>query len=87
MMQENSVSAGVVQSTEDLDKDSHLRHRNYFQILDAQEIGPYPHQRPPIILSKTPSELRATPSLAEHTEYICTKLIGLLEEQFVDLIQ
>jgi len=87
VMQEKGVPAGVVQSTEDLDKDTHLRHRNYFQTVNTQEIGPYPHQRPPVVLSKTPSELQPAPSFGEHTEYICTKLIGFSEEQFTELMQ
>ena len=88
MMQAAKVAAGIVQTGEDtVDKDSHLRERKYLQMLDCQEIGSCPHARPSVILSKTPSTLQHAPSLGEHTEYVCTNLLKLSDNEFVELLQ
>jgi crotonobetainyl-CoA:carnitine CoA-transferase CaiB-like acyl-CoA transferase len=36
-------------------------------------------------LLKTKAQVRTSPCLGEHTEYVCTQLLGLSEEQFADL--
>ena len=86
ILQDENVPCGVVQTTEDIaDKDIHLRERNYFQIMDAQEIGPYPHRRPPAVLTGTPASLRSAPSLGQDTAYVCTNLLGFSDIELVEL--
>lgn len=86
MMQSSGVSAGVVKSPEDIYQDPQLRHRNLFQELNHKEIGSFPHLGQASTLSKTPAELLTpAPCLGEHTEFVCKELLGMSEEEFIDL--
>jgi benzylsuccinate CoA-transferase BbsF subunit len=51
-------------------------------------IGEFSCDAPPFRLSKTPYEAR-TPGhrLGEHNEYVCTKILGLSDAEFLDLMQ
>jgi benzylsuccinate CoA-transferase BbsF subunit len=87
LMQEAGLAAGVVQSIQDLlDRDTQLRHRDFFPILHHTEQGPCLHMRMPIKLSKTPDEIRPTPCLGEHTEYVCTQILGMPDDEFLELL-
>jgi len=87
-MQEAGVSASVVANSEDLHHDPQLKHRGHFWVLDHPEIGPHSYDSPSFRLSKTPIQLRMpTPCLGEHTEYVCTKILGMSDEEFVELLQ
>jgi len=89
MMQAAGVRAGVVQNGEDLlDKDPQLRYRQHFQTLDHPEIGPHTYEVTPFRLSKTPSNLQMpAPCMGQHNEYICTKILGISDEEFVELLE
>ena len=88
-MQKAGVPAGVVQNAQDLlDHDPQLKHRNFFRILRHSEVGSYTGQAPPFILSKTPSEMKmGAPCLGEHNEYVCTRILGMTDEDFVEALQ
>jgi crotonobetainyl-CoA:carnitine CoA-transferase CaiB-like acyl-CoA transferase len=40
----------------------------------------------PARLSKTPYQMRRAPMLGEHNEYVYTQLLGMSDEEFVQLI-
>ena len=42
--------------------------------------------RMPARLSETPYEIRRAPMLGEHNEYVCTELLGMSDDEFVQLI-
>lgn len=87
LMQAAGVAAGVVQSPEDLHNDVHLKSRRYLRMLDHPEIGVHAHDSPPFQLSQTPANLdRSAPLLGEHNEYVCHDLLGIPDEEFVDLL-
>jgi benzylsuccinate CoA-transferase BbsF subunit len=88
MLQKSGIAAGVVQTAEDiLDHDPHLKERELFIPLEHPVIGMFRHPTPPFKLSKTGTRVRTSPCLGEHTEYICTKLLGMKDEEFVTLLQ
>jgi benzylsuccinate CoA-transferase BbsF subunit len=88
LLQRSGIAAGVVQTAEDiLDHDPHMRERKLFVQLEHPVIGTFNHPTPPFKLSKTEAQIRTSPCLGEHTEYICTKLLGMRDEEFVALIQ
>lgn len=88
ILQTAGIAAGVVQTAEDiLDHDPHMRERRLFIPLEHPVIGTFRHPTPPFKLSKTAARVRTSPCLGEHTEYICTKLLGMKDEEFVALMQ
>ena len=87
LMQAAGVSAGVLETNEDLHNDPQLKHRRHFWIMDHREIGPMAHDGEAFILSKTPYELRwAGPCLGEHNEYVYTEILGMSEKEFDELL-
>lgn len=86
LMQRAGVAAGIVENTRDLIEDSQFKARNYFWWLEHPEIGLFPHFGESFELSKTPVEPRMpAPCLGEHNEYVCCQLLGMSDEEFVQL--
>ncbi|MBN1188938.1 MAG: CoA transferase [Dehalococcoidales bacterium] len=86
MMQAAGVPAGVVQNARDLlESDPQLKAREWLISLDNPELGTFPHPTPPYKLSKTKAQVRTSPVLGEHTEYVCTKLLEISKEEFDEL--
>ena len=87
MMQQSGVGAAVVESSEDMSRDPQLKHREHFKVFQHPEMGPYAYQSFGFRLSKTPGEPRgADPCLGQHNDYVCTELLGLSDEEFVQLM-
>ena len=61
--------------------------RFYIKLLEHPELGVFGHPTHPYKLLKTKAQLRAAPSLGEHNEYVCTQLLGMSGEGFIDLLQ
>jgi benzylsuccinate CoA-transferase BbsF subunit len=86
-LQEAGVPAGVVATGEDVYGDPQLLHRDHFTELSHPEMGAYPHERSAAILSDSPGRLnRPAPCLGEHNHYVYTKLLGMSEEEFSELL-
>jgi benzylsuccinate CoA-transferase BbsF subunit len=87
-LQAAGVAAGVVKNTADMYEDPQLRKRNLFWPMQHGEMGRFTHLGQSFQLSKTPSRAYSpSPLLGEHTEYICTKMLGMSDEEFIDLMQ
>jgi benzylsuccinate CoA-transferase BbsF subunit len=87
-LQAAGVPAGVVKNTADMYDDPQLRKRNIYWPMEHSEMGMFTHLGQSFQLSKTPSKAYSpSPLLGEHTEYICTKLLGMPDEEFIDLMQ
>jgi benzylsuccinate CoA-transferase BbsF subunit len=85
-MQAAGVAAGVVQSGKDLIEDPQLEHRHHFWYLNHPEMGLCAYDGPPFKLSETPAELNMpAPCLGEHTEYVCTQILGMTDDEFIGL--
>ena len=86
-LQKAGVPAGVVENGEDIQNDPQLAHRHYLWELEHPEIGKHSYEAPPFRLSKTPAELnKPGPCLGEDTEYVCTKILGISDELFIELL-
>lgn len=86
-LQSVGVPAGVVQNGEDIHRDPQLEHRNHFWVFDHTEVGPYRADSFPCKLSKTPATPRfPAPCLGEHNEYVYTKILGMSDQEFVELL-
>lgn len=86
ILQQAGVPAGFVEDARDLLEDEQLKHRRHFWYLDHPEMGVHAYEAPSCRLSKTLAEIRRSPLFAEHNEYICTKVLGLSDEEFVELL-
>lgn len=87
-MQAAGVAAGVVQSNRDLHQDKQLKSRQLFWETEHEELGTFPSLGQAFRLSGTPSRpFRPAPLLGKHTEYVCTELLGMSDEEFVGLLQ
>ena len=87
LMQQSGIAAGVVQNHQDLmEKDPQYKHRQFFQPVEHPEIGTYRTKGEPTILSATPYQMRMhAPCLGEHTEYVCTEILGMSNDEFLEL--
>jgi len=86
-MQEAGVAAGVVLNGRDLTENPQLSARGFYKELNHLEIGPHHYPSPPFKLSKTPGEPRtAAPCLGQHNEYVYQQILGMSDEEFVQLL-
>jgi benzylsuccinate CoA-transferase BbsF subunit len=86
-LQAAGVPAGVVQTCEDLRADPQLAHRGHFWMLDHPVMGRCAYDGPSFRLSATPARLtKAAPLLGEDTEYVFRQIVGLPEEEFIELL-
>jgi len=86
-MQEAGVPAGVVATALDVYEDPQLEHRQHFTTLNHAEMGAYPHERSAAILSDSPGKLTMpAPCLGEHNHFVYTKLLGMCDEEFNQLL-
>jgi benzylsuccinate CoA-transferase BbsF subunit len=87
-LQKTGVAAGVVENAKDTLNDPQLRQRNIYWPMQHAEMGEFTHLGQSFQLSKTPSQpYSPAPLLGEHTEQICTEMLGMSDEEFVDLVQ
>lgn len=86
-LQSHGVAAGVVKNSRDIYFDPQLSYRNHWRELKHPEIGWHRYDQPGFRLSKTPGNLEMPgPCLGEHTEYICTNILGFTSEEFAELL-
>jgi crotonobetainyl-CoA:carnitine CoA-transferase CaiB-like acyl-CoA transferase len=86
-MQSAGVPAGVVKNAADIYHDPQLRQRSLFWPLEHPDMGLFSHLGQSFELSKTPAQASMpSPRLGEHTEYVCTKILGMTDEKFVELV-
>jgi crotonobetainyl-CoA:carnitine CoA-transferase CaiB-like acyl-CoA transferase len=86
-MQSVGVASAVVATGEDICNDPQLEHRRFLVEVDHPEIGRHRVRRQSFIMSKTPGEVRRPPLVGEHNDYVYTKLLGMSDEEFTQLMQ
>jgi len=87
-LQAAGVAAGVVKNTADMYEDPQLRERDMYWKMEHPEMGQFTHLGQSFRLSETPARpYRPSPLLGEHTEYVCTQILGMSDDEFVTLMQ
>lgn len=85
--QKFGVPAGLVQSPEAMRADPQLAHRGHYWLLEHPTMGLRAYDGPAFRLSDTPAVLRkAAPLLGEDNEYVYKQLVGLGDEEFIELL-
>ncbi|HVN97920.1 MAG TPA: CoA transferase [Syntrophorhabdaceae bacterium] len=88
MLQAVGVAAGVVQTAEDvMEHDPQLNEREFLLPLKHPVIGVFGHPTPPFKLLGTKAQITTSPCMGEHNEFICRKLLGMSDEEFIELEQ
>lgn len=86
-LQKHGVAAGVVNTPRDLVEEPQLIARNTFWELAHAEMGNYRHLGELFHLPLTPAVAeKAAPCLGEDTEYVCSELLGMPQEEFIELL-
>jgi benzylsuccinate CoA-transferase BbsF subunit len=87
-MQDAGVPAGVVANAKDMAEDVQLKHYNYYHELDHPYLGKGAlYQTPAFRLTDATARVSLPPSLGEHNEYVCTKILGISDDEFAGLVQ
>jgi benzylsuccinate CoA-transferase BbsF subunit len=88
ILQNAGVPAGIVSNTADVLKDPQLRRRNIFWPMSHAEMGDFTHLGQSFRLSGTPARpYSPAPLLGEHTEQVCTEMLGMTDDEFISLMQ
>ena len=86
-LQRAGITSGVVANAADLYSDPQLKHRKHFRLLKHKELGDFSYAGEPSILSETPYSIdRPSPCLGEHTEKVCAEILGMSDDEFVELL-
>ncbi len=84
-LQEAGIPSGVVKNAADIFNDPQLQHRELFWKLDHPEIGEFSHLGQSIKLQQNPAKaFRPSPRIGEHTEYVCSQILGMKDEEFIE---
>jgi benzylsuccinate CoA-transferase BbsF subunit len=77
-LQKAGVGAGLVANARDLDEDPQLNHYNFYRELDHPYMGRRRYYHPdPIKLSAAETDIQRPVLLGEHTNHICTEILGM----------
>ena len=87
LFQSFGVPCAIVKSPEAMHADPQLKHRGHYWTLNHPVMGARTYDGPAFRLSKTPGELRkAAPCLGEDNAYVYREVLGLSEDEFVELL-
>lgn len=87
LLQNAGVPSGPVQDGSDLvDRDPQLRERQSFVKLTHPVIGECNHPAPAVKLSESPSQMKTSPCLGEHNEYVYKEFLGISDEEYGALL-
>ena len=86
-LQQADISAGAALNGEQLDSDPQLNHRHYYWEVDHSEMGKMSYSGLSMKMSENPYKVsRGAPQLGEHTEYVCTEILNMSTEEFIDML-
>jgi benzylsuccinate CoA-transferase BbsF subunit len=88
LLQEAGVTSGPVQDGSDLvDRDPQLRERQSFVRLTHPVVGECNHPTQPARLSDCPPQMKTSPRLGEHNEYVYKEFLGIGDEEYDALLK
>ncbi len=87
LMQQAGVAAGLVANAKDQAEDPQLKHYHFFEEREHPVQGKIPFSHGPgFRLSDESYEIGRANLLGEHNDYVYTKLLGLSDEEFAQLV-
>jgi len=86
-LQQEGVPAGIVEDAQDLYNDPQLNHQGYFWEVDHPAVGKTRVEAQAFKFSNSPFKLSSpAPLIGENNDYVCTKILGIPEEEFVEML-
>ncbi len=86
-MQKAGVPAGVALNGRDLFDNPQLNDRGFYKGLTHAEMGYHHYPSAPFRFNRTPCEPeRPAPCLGQDNEYVCRQILGMEDEEFVQLL-
>ncbi len=86
-LQAAGVKAGIVEGPDDLLRDPQLAYRNHLTAIKHEELGEYDYVDSGFRLEKARPVVKPAPLFSEHTREVCTRILGLSEEEFQNLLK
>ncbi|MFC1867475.1 CaiB/BaiF CoA transferase family protein [Thermodesulfobacteriota bacterium] len=87
VMQKAGIAGGVVKKASEIYDDPQLNERGFFWKMKHSEMDEFTHMGQPSVLSGTPARPKSpAPCLGEHTEFVCTEILKMTDDEFVDLL-
>ena len=87
MMQRAGVPAGILETGEDLlERDPQIKHRRTFREVDHPRMGTHHPIASPFVMSRSSDEVRSSPLLGEHNEYVLKQILGVSDDEIADLV-
>jgi benzylsuccinate CoA-transferase BbsF subunit len=87
-LQGAGVAAGVVSNAKDIDQDPQLNYYNFYRQLDHPYMGKLRYYHPDAFkLSRAEEAIQRPVLLGEHTDQICTEILGLSKSEIDQLRQ
>jgi len=88
ILQSARVGAGVVANARDIDEDPQMNYYNFYREIDHPYVGKLRYYHPaPITLSAVETAVGRPVLVGEHTNYICTKILGMSQSEVDKLRQ
>lgn len=82
LCQQHGVKSGAVQNAADLvDRDPHVKARGLFVEMEHPVLGRVGHPATPVKYSRTPAVTKTAPRMGEHTEHVCTTILGMSADE------
>jgi crotonobetainyl-CoA:carnitine CoA-transferase CaiB-like acyl-CoA transferase len=82
ILQGAGIGAGTVASPRDIDEDPQMNYYNFYRELDHPYMGKLRYYHPaPIKLSEVEAAVQRPVLLGEHTDYVCTKILGMSQSE------
>jgi benzylsuccinate CoA-transferase BbsF subunit len=82
MLQAGGIGAGLVSNAKDLDADPQLNYYNFYRQMEHPYMGRLRYYHPaPIKLSAAETAVQRPLLLGEHTDHICTKILGMMQSE------
>ena len=87
LLQAHGIAAAIVQDPKDVVEDPQVNYRKHLVAIEGhQELGTHYSQAPAFILSNTPAQLRPSSCLGQDNEYVITRILGMSDDQFIELL-
>lgn len=82
MLQQAGVGAGTCANAKDMDEDAQLNYYNFCREIDHPYMGRLRYYHPAAIkLSEAETQVKGPILLGEHTDYICTSILGMPQDE------